>query len=128
MAAAGAGFGTEDIEGEAPATGKQKESPLRPMWRVPSRKAISRAPKQFIDVQNDQTSADVYLAVREGYRSIEHIKRYTAMGFGTDQGKLGNIHGRVRGSRFRSGAVPCRAQDTDAPVACRAWRAVRERG
>jgi sarcosine oxidase subunit alpha len=92
-AAAGAGFGSDEIEGAAPATGKQKESPLRPMWRVPSRKPISRAPKQFIDVQNDQTSGDVYLAVREGYRSIEHIKRYTAMGFGTDQGKLGNING-----------------------------------
>jgi len=63
------------------------------MWRVPARKALSRAPKQFVDIQNDQTSADIYLAVRENYRSIEHIKRYTAMGFGTDQGKLGNING-----------------------------------
>ena len=33
------------------------------------------------------------MAVREGYRSIEHVKRYTALGFGTDQGKLGNING-----------------------------------
>ncbi|MBT6274609.1 MAG: sarcosine oxidase subunit alpha, partial [Chromatiales bacterium] len=33
------------------------------------------------------------LAVREGYRSIEHVKRCTALGFGTDQGKLGNING-----------------------------------
>ncbi|MFQ5610013.1 MAG: hypothetical protein ACE5F8_07060, partial [Woeseiaceae bacterium] len=31
------------------------------------------------------------LAVREGYRHVEHVKRYTALGFGTDQGKLGNI-------------------------------------
>jgi sarcosine oxidase subunit alpha len=35
----------------------------------------------------------IALAAREGYRSIEHVKRYTAMGFGTDQGKLGNING-----------------------------------
>ncbi len=32
-------------------------------------------------------------AIREGYRNVEHVKRYTAMGFGTDQGKLGNING-----------------------------------
>jgi len=92
-AAAGAGFGSEDIDGEAPATGKRQDAPLRPMWRIPTRKAVSRSPKQFVDMQNDQTSNDIYLAVREGYRSIEHIKRYTAMGFGTDQGKLGNING-----------------------------------
>jgi len=39
------------------------------------------------------TTLDVALSIREGYRSIEHIKRYTAMGFGTDQGKTGNING-----------------------------------
>ena len=37
--------------------------------------------------------ADVYQAVQEGYRNVEHVKRYTALGFGTDQGKLGNING-----------------------------------
>jgi sarcosine oxidase subunit alpha len=92
-AAAATGFGPDDIQAEAPETGKRKDSPIQPMWRVPARKPVSRAPKQFIDFQNDQTAQDVYLAVREGYRSIEHIKRYTAMGFGTDQGKLNNING-----------------------------------
>src|SRR4029078_10621064 len=38
-------------------------------------------------------SADIQLPVRENYRSIEHIKRYTALGFGTDQGKLSNVNG-----------------------------------
>ena len=32
------------------------------------------------------------LALREGFRSIEHVKRYTTTGMGTDQGKLGNMH------------------------------------
>ncbi len=36
---------------------------------------------------------DILLAAREGFESVEHVKRYTAMGFGTDQGKLGNING-----------------------------------
>ncbi len=52
-----------------------------------------RGPKQFVDLQNDVTVADILLAVREGFKSIEHVKRYTAMGFGTDQGKIGNING-----------------------------------
>ena len=44
-------------------------------------------------MQLDVTAASIELAVREGYESVEHVKRYTAMGFGTDQGKLGNING-----------------------------------
>lgn len=49
--------------------------------------------KQFIDFQNDVTKSDIELAIRENYKSIEHIKRYTALGFGTDQGKTSNIIG-----------------------------------
>ena len=52
-----------------------------------------RLPKQFVDYQNDTTVTDIRLAAREGYTNIEHLKRYTALGFGTDQGKLGNING-----------------------------------
>ena len=49
--------------------------------------------KCFVDLQNDVTVADVALAAREGYRSVEHLKRYTTLGMGTDQGKLANIVG-----------------------------------
>ena len=49
--------------------------------------------KAFVDLQNDTTAADLDLAVREGLESIEHVKRYTLLGFGTDQGKLGNVTG-----------------------------------
>ena len=49
--------------------------------------------KQFVDLQNDVMSKDIALAIRENFRSIEHIKRYTALGFGTDQGKTGNVVG-----------------------------------
>src|SRR5699024_8608463 len=68
-------------------------TPLQPFWLVPSARPISRGHKQFVDFQNDTTAADIALAVREGYESVQHVKRYTAMGFGTDQGKLGNING-----------------------------------
>ena len=63
---------------------------IQPLWRVPNSR--SRA-KQFVDFQNDTTAKDIEIAAREGYRSIEHLKRYTLLGFGTDQGKLGNING-----------------------------------
>ncbi|GJL81184.1 MAG: sarcosine oxidase subunit alpha [marine bacterium B5-7] len=63
------------------------------LWLVPDRVAAGHGPKQFVDYQNDTSAADIKLAAREGYRSIEHVKRYTALGFGTDQGKLGNING-----------------------------------
>ncbi|MCP5181793.1 MAG: sarcosine oxidase subunit alpha family protein [Pseudomonadales bacterium] len=63
------------------------------LFLVPHRLPVSRAPAQFVDFQNDVTAAAIRLAVREGYESIEHVKRYTALGFGTDQGKLGNING-----------------------------------
>ena len=64
--------------------------PLAPLWEVPS--GDNGSPK-FVDYQNDVTAADLLQALSEGYESIEHVKRYTAMGFGTDQGKLGNING-----------------------------------
>jgi sarcosine oxidase, subunit alpha len=49
--------------------------------------------KAFVDFQNDVTAKDIRLAVREGFRSIEHIKRYTTTGMATDQGKTSNLNG-----------------------------------
>lgn len=50
------------------------------------------APKSFVDFQNDVTVADIDLAAREGFVSIEHLKRYTTTGMATDQGKLSNLN------------------------------------
>ncbi|GIL02631.1 MAG: sarcosine oxidase subunit alpha [Alphaproteobacteria bacterium] len=49
--------------------------------------------KAFVDFQNDVTAKDIRQAVREGMRSIEHVKRYTTNGMATDQGKTANMHG-----------------------------------
>jgi sarcosine oxidase subunit alpha len=76
-----------------PSLDETQPGTLRPLWLVPHAKGVSRAPKQFVDLQNDVAASDIHLAVREGFESIEHVKRYTAMGFGTDQGKTGNING-----------------------------------
>ena len=75
------------------AAGGEDSLALEALWRVPSDKHPDRCPKQFVDFQNDVSAADIRQAVREGYESVEHVKRYTALGFGTDQGKLGNING-----------------------------------
>ncbi|SFP29745.1 sarcosine oxidase subunit alpha [Geopseudomonas sagittaria] len=92
-AKAAAGAGCKAVEGTLPKTEKRKEEATLALFQVPHEKATSRAPKQFVDLQNDVTSAGIELATREGFESVEHVKRYTALGFGTDQGKLGNING-----------------------------------
>jgi len=68
-------------------------------WIAETGEPLSRRPKAFVDYQNDVSASDIELAIREGFESIEHIKRYTAMGFGTDQGKLGNINGMALAAR-----------------------------
>ena len=57
--------------------------------RQGARGATSRA---FVDFQNDVTTKDLALATREGFVSIEHIKRYTTTGMATDQGKTSNMN------------------------------------
>ncbi|MBW5434046.1 sarcosine oxidase subunit alpha family protein [Bradyrhizobium canariense] len=61
---------------------------VKPIWRVRGGRG-----KAFVDFQNDVTEKDVELAAREGFRSVEHLKRYTTLGMATDQGKTSNIAG-----------------------------------
>ncbi|MBK3801106.1 sarcosine oxidase subunit alpha, partial [Azospirillum brasilense] len=74
----------------SPALSASPTPPLAPraLWRVPAK---SRRARRFVDLHNDVTVADVELAVREGYRSVEHLKRYTTAGMGPDQGRTGNL-------------------------------------
>ncbi|MEO5772107.1 MAG: sarcosine oxidase subunit alpha family protein [Burkholderiaceae bacterium] len=74
----------------APITGPAAVSPLEALWAVP---AARRSAKRFVDLQNDVTVDDIALAAREGYQSVEHLKRYTTLGMGTDQGKTSNMLG-----------------------------------
>lgn len=59
-----------------------------PLWRVTKPKG-----KAFVDFQNDVAAKDVELAHREGFRAVEHLKRYTTLGMATDQGKTSNMGG-----------------------------------
>ena len=51
--------------------------------------------KAFVDFQHDVTDADIVLASREGFRSVEHLKRYTTLGMATDQGKTSQVNGHA---------------------------------
>ncbi len=90
-AAAPADFEVKEA-GELPQASDHDFLPARWTWLVPSDKPLGRRGKHFVDQQNDVTAADLKLALTEGYRSIEHIKRYTTTGMGTDQGKTGNVN------------------------------------
>ena len=57
-----------------------------PFWYVSEGKG-----KAWLDQQNDVTVKDIKLAHKEGFRSVEHLKRYTTLGMATDQGKTANI-------------------------------------
>jgi heterotetrameric sarcosine oxidase alpha subunit len=61
---------------------------IEPVWKPPQ----GRSSKAFVDFQNDVTVADLEIAHQEGYASVEHLKRYTTLGMGTDQGKTSNVN------------------------------------
>jgi sarcosine oxidase subunit alpha len=60
---------------------------IEPLWEVPGRKL------KFIDLANDVTTKDIGIAAAENYVSVEHLKRYTTLGMGVDQGKTSNVNG-----------------------------------
>ena len=62
---------------------------LQPLWHADGMKPGDKA---FVDIQNDVTLDDIGLAMREGFDTVEHVKRYTTAGMGIDQGKTGNIN------------------------------------
>mgnify|MGYP005839251627 CR=1 FL=1 len=74
----------------APRVEEPRCDPLQPLWQSGSGKPRGRA---FVDFQNDVTTKDIQLALREGFRSVEHVKRYTTLGMATDQGKTSNVNG-----------------------------------
>ena len=73
-------------------------------WCVPLPKG--KKYKRFLDFQNDVAVSDIELALKEGYRSIEHVKRYTTLGMATDQGKTSNLNGLQLVSNVENKVVP----------------------
>ena len=92
-AAAAAGFGDGEPSSPPSASAEVEEESIRAHWVAPGREPPGRSGKSFVDFQTDTTAADIFIAAGEGYESIEHVKRYTTLGMGTDQGKTGAVNG-----------------------------------
>lgn len=91
---------TGDTVGEAPV-----------LWAVQAPKGA----RCFVDFQNDVTTKDVGLAHRENYVSVEHLKRYTTLGMGTDQGKTSNVAGLAMMAAKRGQPIPAVGTTTFRP-------------
>ena len=77
--------------------------------------ANSRRGKAFIDFQNDVTLKDLAIAHQEGYQSVEHLKRYTTLGMGTDQGKTSNLNALAIEAQLSSVEIPAVGTTTFRP-------------
>jgi sarcosine oxidase subunit alpha len=96
----------------AEATGHAKSA--NPVWRADDEAARVTAfwhvagstGKAFVDFQHDVTDADVCLAAQEGYRSAEHLKRYTTLGMATDQGKTSSVTGHAIMAAVTGRSIP----------------------
>jgi sarcosine oxidase subunit alpha len=100
-AASAAGFGkTRPVY--APEHVTDRSYVILPSWS-PTQEAKGKA---FVDFQSDVTLKDVKIAHQEGYLSVEHLKRYTTLGMGTDQGKTSNINALALMAGFRGITIP----------------------
>ena len=90
-----AGLAALNALGRTPASGpvpefapEPSEDLIQAWWNPPLR----RGQRAFVDFANDVSTADLALAQREGYESVELVKRYTTTGMGIDQGKTSNVN------------------------------------
>ena len=83
--------GTHGTAGAAPMGHGDGAPRLEPFWRSPASRAAEK--RQFVDFQNDVTVADLRQSLAEGFTDIEHVKRYTTLGVGTEQGRTAAVLG-----------------------------------
>ncbi|MDG1353388.1 MAG: sarcosine oxidase subunit alpha family protein [Sulfitobacter sp.] len=90
------------LKGKLPTLPEAEDAPVNitPFWYV---EGCSRA---WLDQQNDVTVKDVKLSHQEGYRSVEHLKRYTTLGMATDQGKTSNMGGLAIMAELAGKSIP----------------------
>jgi len=94
LAAAEACGGAPAAQGRAPAgrlPDERADAAITPVWTIPAPLG-RRGGKMFVDLQHDVGADDIALAYREGYASVEHLKRYTTLGMANDQGKTSNLN------------------------------------
>lgn len=88
-----AGRAAAEASGYSPApplSAKADDTPVEigAFWHVADAKG-----RAWVDLQNDVTTKDIALACKEGFRAVEHLKRYTTLGMATDQGRTSNVPG-----------------------------------
>ena len=108
-AAGVAGFATSD----GAVTTIQGNDPTYAITVAPP--VLSGKGKAFLDFQSDVTAKDVKIAHQEGYQSVEHLKRYTTLGMGTDQGKTSNVNALAAMSELRGMQIPAVGTTTFRP-------------
>jgi sarcosine oxidase subunit alpha len=96
-----------------PAVADEAEEAIAPQWDLPQ--PARGKGKRFVDIQDDVTADDIALAKRENYASVEHLKRYTTLGMGTDQGKTSNVNGLAIMAELRNQAIPAVGTTTFRP-------------
>ena len=94
----------KEVEIQVPNVTEKKHEIHDKFWCSPLPKKIKA--KRFVDFQNDVAVSDIEIALREGYRSIEHVKRYTTLGMATDQGRTSNLNGLQLVSDIENKIVP----------------------
>jgi len=94
----------KNIKSTIPASNERSNDEHNKFWCMPLPK--SKNYKRCVDFQNDVYVSDIELAIREGFRSIEHVKRYTTLGMATDQGKTSNLNGLQLVSNIEKKIIP----------------------
>lgn len=108
-----AGFDATESGAQPPIAPERTAAAMQPLWKVPQAK--KRKAKRFVDIQNDVTVEDIELAHSEGYISVEHLKRYTTLGMGTDQGRTSNVNGLANLALLREAEIPAVGHTTFRP-------------
>ncbi len=94
----------KNIKSTTPTSNERNNEKNNKYWCMPLPK--NKNYKRCVDFQNDVYVSDIELAIREGFRSIEHVKRYTTLGMATDQGKTSNLNGLQLVSSIEKKIIP----------------------
>jgi len=94
----------KDLKDPKPTSNERSKGKQDKFWCMPLPK--NKHYKRCVDFQNDVYVSDIELAIREGFRSIEHVKRYTTLGMATDQGRTSNLNGLQLVSNIEKKIIP----------------------
>jgi heterotetrameric sarcosine oxidase alpha subunit len=94
----------KELKIQTPTSNERNYGKQDNFWCMPLPK--NKNYKRCVDFQNDVYVSDIELALREGFRSIEHVKRYTTLGMATDQGRTSNLNGLQLVSNIEKKIIP----------------------